>query len=368
MIKQSDKKFFSRLSYSFGNEDWRVERQALKIQPEDTVVCVTASGDRPLDLLLDECKELISVDLNPIQNYLCKLKATAMRHFNYDDYLSVLGAKEDKFRSEKIDRLLPLLTLEEKNFWIANRKLLNKGVLYQGAVERLCKKIAVFMRIFRGKKIDTLFEIEDIETQKKFVNEVWDSTFWRKLFCSILNSKVIRRTLHDPGFLDPHDNSIRPGNYIYERIHRSLETAPANENPFLTLIFKGRVPSKAFPPYLTPTGTHIISKRLSKMRWENANMIDYLESVKPSSIDCFSLSDIASYMDALSFDRLTRAVLRAASANARFCIRQFMSNHSIPKDIAHCFVRNNPLEEELEKQECCCIYRLMVGHIDKTTS
>jgi len=182
MFKQSDKKFFSRLSYSFGNEDWRVERKALKIEPDDTVVCVTASGDRPLHLLLDECKELISVDLNPIQNYLCQLKAAAMRHFNHDDYLSVLGAKEDKLRKEKIDWLLQLLTLEERAFWVANRKLLNKGVLYQGAVEKLCKKIALILRVFRGKKIDRLFEIDDIEIQKKFVKEVWDSTFFSKSF------------------------------------------------------------------------------------------------------------------------------------------------------------------------------------------
>src|SRR5690606_8870984 len=108
------------------------------------------------------------------------LKAAAMRHFNLEDYLGLLGAKEDHLRQEKINKLLPLLTPEEKNFWIANRKLLNRGILYQGAVERLCKKIAIFMRIFRGKKIDTLFAITDIETQRKFVNNVWDSAFWKK--------------------------------------------------------------------------------------------------------------------------------------------------------------------------------------------
>ena len=53
--------FFSRLSYSFGNEDWRTEKRALGIRPHDQVLCITASGDRPLNLLArDYVKKLFA--------------------------------------------------------------------------------------------------------------------------------------------------------------------------------------------------------------------------------------------------------------------------------------------------------------------
>jgi S-adenosylmethionine-diacylglycerol 3-amino-3-carboxypropyl transferase len=58
--------FYSRLSYSFGNEDWLTEHKALQIQPTDSVLCVTASGDRPLNLLTKELKALVAVDANPL--------------------------------------------------------------------------------------------------------------------------------------------------------------------------------------------------------------------------------------------------------------------------------------------------------------
>src|SRR3989337_2234761 len=43
--------FFKTLNYASVNEDWRTEAEALRPGPEDTVLCVTGSGDRPLDLL-----------------------------------------------------------------------------------------------------------------------------------------------------------------------------------------------------------------------------------------------------------------------------------------------------------------------------
>ncbi len=62
--------FFERLSYSFGNEDWLTEQRALQISPNDSVICITASGDRPLNLLTSDCKEILAIDANPIQNHL----------------------------------------------------------------------------------------------------------------------------------------------------------------------------------------------------------------------------------------------------------------------------------------------------------
>ena len=71
-------KFFKRLSYSIGNEDWETEREALSIQADDKVLCITASGDRPLNLLMNECREIVSIDANPVQNYLLELKIMIM--------------------------------------------------------------------------------------------------------------------------------------------------------------------------------------------------------------------------------------------------------------------------------------------------
>ncbi len=66
--------FFSRLSYTWGNEDWNTEREALQIGSQDTVLCITASGDRPLNLLVDDCHRMVAIDANQQQNYLLHLR------------------------------------------------------------------------------------------------------------------------------------------------------------------------------------------------------------------------------------------------------------------------------------------------------
>jgi len=367
VFNKAYKQFYSRLSYSFGNEDPQVERQALNIQPNDRILCITASGDRPLHLLLDPCAEVVSIDLNPVQNFLFRLKACAMRHLEYEEYLSFLGASSDLHRHEKTAFLLPFLQRNESEFWQQNSHLIDEGVLYQGAIEKfLSKYVAPLMKLLRGKKVKKLFEIDDIEEQKQFLKEVWETTLWKKTICCALNSSLFAPLLGDPGFFSEHLGvEARPGSYIYNRLHGSLERILAKKNPFLSLVFRGRVEREAFPPYLTKEGTAIIGPRLDALTSETGNVIDYLEKCEPNSFDCFSLSDIASYMDHHNFKRLILGVYRAAKPNARFSVRQFMSDQAIPSAMAPFFVRDFEKEKILEKEDCCCVYRLMVGTITK---
>ncbi|MBA3239029.1 MAG: DUF3419 family protein [Parachlamydiaceae bacterium] len=364
-MKLSKRHFFSRLSYSFGNEDPSVERRALDCKNTDRVLCITASGDRPLHLLLDECHEIVAIDLNETQNHLLALKVQAMQQFDYEHYLSFLGGIEDTHRIAKLQLLLPHLNENEKQFWTKHEPIIAKGVIYQGAVERLCKRFASALRLVRRHKVKKLFEFEDLEEQKHFIKNHWNSFFWRKSFSFLFNSPIMRLFLKDPGVFSHLGKTISPGQYICQRLTQNLETTLASKNPFISLILRGYVDPKAFPPYLTEKGVETIKPRLNKLSWESRDVIAYLEDAPSSHFDCFSLSDIASYMDQHNFHRLLRAVHRTARPGARFSMRQFMSDHPIPDDLSHAFSRNTDLENSLEAEECCFVYRFMAGTISK---
>lgn len=113
----------------------------MKIQANDRVLSITASGDRPLHLLLDECKEVVSIDANPIQNYLLNLKCVAMRELNYLDYLKFLGASPCNHRLSTLEKLVPHMEEQAQKFWVKKKKLIQKGVLYQGVVEKDAKEL-----------------------------------------------------------------------------------------------------------------------------------------------------------------------------------------------------------------------------------
>lgn len=360
-------KFFSRLNYSFGNEDWQTEKKALKLKPQDRIVCITASGDRPLHLLLEDCKEMIAVDMNPFQNHLLNLKAAAMEQLNFEDYICFLGGKDlqNSHRKEMLNKLLPSLSPEAGRYWKKQHKEIQKGILYQGAIEKWTKVISFCIKSFRKEKLDRLFAFRDLEEQKEFVQKEWMTKKWKKAWELVLNPFVTRFLLKDPGLHEHLDKSLHVGNYIRDRLHSSLQKGLARENLLISLIFIGKVLPEGYPPYLTEKGTETIRRRLSKLSIVNSNIIDYLESAPVSSIDAFSLSDVSSYLNASNFQRLVHAINRAAKPGARFCLRQFLSNHKIPDRLASTFKRDHSLEQELEHEDRCFVYRFIAGTIDK---
>lgn len=365
-------KFFSRLSYSFGNEDWRTEREALKIKKGDRVLSITASGDRPLNLLLDNCEEIVSVDANPIQNHLLNLKCIAMRELDYDQYIAFLGVMPDKHRLDTFKRVFPYLDKECQNYWSKHLHMIEKGVLYQGLVEkRLQTVISPVFRFFRGKKIRQLFEFEDIEEQREFVKSSWDKFYWRKVFDlafnSVISRLIVRRCIvDDPGLYDHLDGSMSIGTYLYRRMHESLMKNLAKESILFSLIFNGSVDKKAFSPYLTEEGTKIIRKRVNRIRSHDSDIVTFLESTPDNSFDCFSLSDVASYLSPRDFLKMMTEIERVARPGARFSIRQFLSNHKVPLEMQSVFYCDAVLQKQLEAKDRCFVYRYMAGVIEKS--
>jgi S-adenosylmethionine-diacylglycerol 3-amino-3-carboxypropyl transferase len=288
-----------------------------------------------------------------------------MAAFDYGDYLSFLGGKEDGGRQQKLSALLPHLPGKEGLFWNQHSHMVEKGILYQGAIEKMCMRLATLLGLLRGKKIQQLFAMKTIDEQRAFVKDVWNSFLWRKSFDLLFNYPLMRFALKDPGTFAFLGQAISPGSYLYNRMTHSLNSMLAAENPLISLILRGKVDPAAYPPYLKPEGVTIIKSRLEKLSWNTANVIDFLENSPPSHFDGFSLSDIASYMSRESFERLLQAIYRSAKPGARFSMRQFMSDHTIPHPVAPRFVRNHALEKNLEQEECCFVYRFMVGTIDK---
>jgi S-adenosylmethionine-diacylglycerol 3-amino-3-carboxypropyl transferase len=261
------KDFFSRLNYSFGNEDWKIERKALQIASGNHVLCITASGDRPLNLLMDECGTLTSLDANPVQNHLLSLKCAALQTLDHQEYIGFLGAQQKEDREKTFEKVLNRLPVEAANFWKKHPKMIQKGVLYQGQVERLTKLIAYVVDILRPKKVKRLFEIDNLEEQREFIKKEWDTFLLRKTFDVMLCRAISRLIDIDPGLYTSVDRSMSLGSYIYNRMLNSLNHTLAKENMIISLIFRGFVGEEAFPPYLTEKGAEVIQKGFQLFRF-----------------------------------------------------------------------------------------------------
>lgn len=359
--------FYSKLSYSFGNEDWRTEVKALQVQETDTIVCVTASGDRPLNLLTKKCKQLISVDANPIQTFLLDLKRAAMSNLSYDQYAEFLGLRASHQIVDLFEKIEKDLHKESRSFWRSQLGILQKGVIYQGQVEKLCSKTSQLIKLIRGSGISQLTEFNNIEEQRDFIKKKWDKPLWRSAFKLLLNPKYSKYYIDDPGLTNHIGQSIVPGEYIFNRMTESLYAFLAKENPLFSLIVNGFVLESGYSPYLLESHYLQIKSNLNHLSYTTDNMVSFLESREASSIDKFSFSDIASYMDERSFNRMLRAMIRTGKPGSRFCIRQFLSDHQIDESLLPYIEREPLLEYQLEKEDRCFVYRFMTGTIKKRT-
>ncbi len=357
--------FFHRLSYSFGNEDWMTEQKALKIRPNDRVVCITASGDRPMNLLLSDCGSIISIDVNPIQNALLNLKCASLETLSTEEYLAFMGLASHEERLELYNKVKPHLEQNSSLYWNSQKKALRKGIIFAGAIEKWCLRCARIFRIIRRKKVKQLFDFDNVEEQSEFIKNEWDSSGWRAAFSIILNPAITRFFIKDPGLYENVDGKINIAKYIRHRIQCSLNLHLAKSNPLLSLLFKGKVYPEGLPPYLTRQGAEIMRSRLNRLRWETSDLISYLKAQPANSFDCFSLSDVASYISKEEFTVLSHEILRTARNGARFCIRQFLSGQTFPEGIRSHFHQEQSLEQELEYLDKNFVYRFMVGSIKK---
>ena len=79
------------LVYNTCWEDPRLDRQALDLGPDDTVLVITSAGCNALDYALQTPKAVYAVDMNPLQNALLELKAAAIRTLEFEDFFRAFG-------------------------------------------------------------------------------------------------------------------------------------------------------------------------------------------------------------------------------------------------------------------------------------
>ena len=156
--------FFQQIVYSAANEDPESERRALRLGPTDRVLCITGSGARPLDLLIDGPERIVAVDFNVRQNHLLELKMAAIAQFERDECLSFLGVTPGTQRMAQFAALEERLSDAARAYWRSEPAALEGGVMYCGVWESYMRKVKRVMP--RRKLLQQLITAKDLETQR----------------------------------------------------------------------------------------------------------------------------------------------------------------------------------------------------------
>lgn len=350
--------------YTSVNEDWRTEAAALALGPADSVLCVTGSGARPLDLLALSPRRVVAVDVDPAQSALLELKVAATRTLPFEAYARFLGLRPAPARERlaTFERLVPLLSGEATRLLGGHRRGVARGLLYGGRWERFFRAIGRVSRLLRPGLVPRLFSFDDISEQRFFVAESWDTPFGRFLTAAALSRPVTRLLLHDPAFTRGH--GVPAGRFVADRMTAHLGRVLAKESFMASLVLRGVLPEADLPPHLTPEGFATIREHLDRLEIVTSDVVAFLHpGGAPERFDAFSLSDVPSYLTADSLARLLEGVARRAAPGARFCIRLFLVRPPLPEPFPSRLVRNADLERRLVEEDHAFAYDFVAGHV-----
>ncbi|ARO13422.1 S-adenosylmethionine-diacylglycerol 3-amino-3-carboxypropyl transferase [Ketogulonicigenium robustum] len=351
--------FFGNLNFTSANEDSRSELAAIGTQ-RGTIVTLTGSGARALDLLLGAADQVLALDMNPAQNALLGLKMAAFDVLDHDALLAFLGVTASDDRAATYQALRPALTPDDRAFWDARQKILARGVIYAGLWEKVLRFGARATRLWRGQaRIDALFAAPDVDVQAALWRQYFDDRAWRLAIRALGQRWVWTRLVGEPG-----GAFLPPPRVVEARLAGAFTGAAGRflwrESDFASLILRGTIaPPAALPLHLLPENHDGIRAGLARIRRIDGGLLD-LPRLGVQGVTGFSLSDFGSYCDAATYAQVWQAVLQVAAPDARFCERIFMNDLQLPDPR---IVLDRALSDRLTAQDRAIIYTLRAGRL-----
>jgi S-adenosylmethionine-diacylglycerol 3-amino-3-carboxypropyl transferase len=362
------KSFLETLNYSSSNEDSLSELRSLHIAEGDSVLCITGSGGRPLDLLIEKPAKIVSIDFNPCQNFLLELKMVAIQQLEYQEFLEFMGIVSSQNREQTYKALRNTLSADARNFWDAHLSIIKRGVIYQGRWEKYFGMLARTVSFMRSKLRDRLFACENTAEEARIWHDEWNDLLWHLFLNCISSRKVWKYIFGDPGFYEHVPEGFSISDYLSERFAFASENVLFSESPFMTLLFFGRSNTDgALPPYLCKGNYATIKNNLSCIQIITQSLSEYLENCEGNRFNKYSLSDFSSYTNCEEYAKIWKHIVRTASPGAIVCERQFLVKRETPSEVRQFVMRDVELERELSRTDNSCFYTFIIGRIhDKT--
>lgn len=307
----------NEIDYSQSWEDPAVLSTALSAGPEDRVLSITSGGDNSLALLIDGAGQVVSIDINPAQNYLLEFKRAAARALSYAEYTELVGVTSSSPRDALFERIQADLSPACRAWWMEHMEYVRIGVIHCGRFERFTRFFAqrVLPRIHSIRTIEQFLDCHDVEEQWNFYNDRWNTRLWR-LFFGIASSRVMLKSFARQRGMFTFATRDMAGLYR-GRFERLLRRTPTRGNYFLHYSLRGTY-GGALPPYLTEAGyARLRALPESALAFVADDILHYLHTEPDNAFSGFNLSDIFEALSPHQHEALWNEIIRTAKPGAR---------------------------------------------------
>ena len=356
------KNFFDNIIYSSSNEDGNSELRALQINQSDTILAITGSWSRSLDLLIQSPKKVISIDFNKTQNYLLRLKIAGYSYLNYEDFISLMWVYISTHSLSIFERIKDKLDLETRTYFEDNEYLLKRGIIYSWVWEKI--NIS-FSKLFfcKKSKIEKLFDSKTIKEQENYWKQEFDTWLLRWLIKIMTNRFLWVHIIREPwARLIKRDFDV--AHYMLNKLQHLIRISLLKENDFANLIFLWKY-KYSLPIHLQKEYFEKIKQNIDRIEIVDGYILDYVKDIsKTKEITWYSLSDFCSYAEDDFYASVWENIVKNSINGTKFCERQFLVKQN-PEKLFTEIKRNPLLEQEIGKTDKTFIYTFCIWIITK---
>ncbi len=298
----------NNLIYNTCWEDPRLDRQALDLGPEDTVMVITSAGCNVLDYALQEPKHIYAVDMNPRQNALLELKIAGIRNLDFETFFQMFGrGKLPECESVYNLQLRHSLSPTSRKYWDKHIKSFSgrgrrKSFYFRGTSGTLAWLINAYIdKVARVRStIDELFAARTLEEQQKIYHGRLSRVFWTKFLRWAMDRDATLSFLGVPRAQRKQIEKTYPGGivkFIEDNIEQVFTSLPLHDNYFWRVYLKGEYDYDCCPEYLKEENFHRLKNGLvDRVSTRTSSILDFLYQ-HPGKISRFVLLD---HMDRLT--------------------------------------------------------------------
>ena len=349
---------FRDILYAQCWEDPEIDREALRIGPDDTVFSITSGGCNTLTFLIDNPRTVYALDLNPRQNYLLDLKMGAFAALPYGEMLELLGVRPSRRRRELYARVRGALALASRRYWDERQVKVDQGLMHAGRYEGYMRLLRHCLERFKGKRlIREFFDAEDPAERVRLYRQQWDTAFWR-LFTRVFLSRTMMTTLFTKEFFTFVEGSFSFGSHFAQLVERALTRMPLRENYFASYILLGRYYDEDhLPPYLMREHFDLIRSRLARVHMITGTCGGFFTAMPNDSIQQFNFTNIFEWLPEEDLEGILREAWRVGSPGAVMTYRNLLVRRERPPALRMMIEQDRTLAAALHARDRSFIYR-----------
>jgi S-adenosylmethionine-diacylglycerol 3-amino-3-carboxypropyl transferase len=328
------------LVYNTCWEDPAVDRRALQLGPDDSVMVISSAGCNALDYALDAPARIHAVDANPRQNALLELKIAAIRRLEYEDFFALFGTGyHPRFHEIYRSSLRGELSDFARGWWDKHSNWFTSPLgsfYYHGLAGVVARGFRAYfrMRPKLSSDVQDLFAAPDLDTQRQIYDQRIAPALWTPGMKWVLGRQLTMSLLgvpHPQRRLVQSQHSEGVAGFVREAIEYVFRQLSVADNYFWRVYVNGRYTPECCPEYLKPQHFQALKGGLvDRIRTHNCTVTEFLHDAR-KPISRFVLLDHMDWMSSYHPAALVEewnAILGRARSGARILLR---SAHADPE-------------------------------------